>query len=710
MEQTARRGALPGFASFNSLFGYLYSMLASTAILNMPVLGGALYMVGRVVILFSRLVRPGDFRRLPRALRAVGLTLGGLSSALAFAVLLVYPLAVDMPGLWLVFALASLVLLMGQAVRLMEMRGRADRVPPVRRSVRQAEIAVLFCAVTALILFVSLDAPTAWTLLGGYALCCVFRLASVRGDTARALPEAQAAKAPPEGDLERLDRVHVYKAFRLITLITVTALQVTVILIYTFIGATSPGLLVSLLIALLCTVLSRWLTDALLARSFSRRRVEPATVLLIGLMLWFLSLVSFALRDFGPTLVWNYVTLALCISGVTMAARALETLGEAMRDIVRFALEREPGQAFAQAQAALSEYASLVGNMVALIGLMLITLVARGNIGPGSVTLAARPILLLPALVLAAAAIPGAFRFPLDSRILHKLRTFLRLKEDGETNIQLQKQLEDLVVRVRRSRYGIKLLILVLRPFFKSEVVGVEKVRPQPGVSCVFTCNHGEMWGPIVSNLFLPFSFRPWVIDEIAEPAEQSDYLLRNTVSRQKWLPNWFKPIAARMTARFLKWVTHNIDSIPVYRDNPKALAQTFRLTAEAMEAGDNILIFPENPHGENGGAAKYATEGVSRFYTGFAMVAQIYHRRTGKRAEFYPVYADKARRQMFIGEPVRFDPGPPSGDEYRRIAAHLRAEMLRMAGLAGDAAAEANGAEAIEAEANGPEAREGTA
>jgi hypothetical protein len=548
--------------------------------------------------------------------------------------------------------------------------------------VRQAEAALAFSLLAALILFLSLDSPTAWALLGGYALCCVFRLMSVRGEGDRARAEPGEGAQPAADDLSRLDHVHVYKAFRLITLITVTALQVTVVLLYTFIGAAAPGLLVSLAIALLCTALSRWLTDLLLRRGFQRRGVEPATVLLIGLALWFLSLVSFALRDFGPRLAWNYVTLSLCLSGVTMASRALDALGQAMGDIARFALEKEPGEAFQQSQAALWEYASLVGSMVALIGLTLITLSAGGAIAPGSVTLMARPLLLLPALALAAAAIPSAFRFPLDQKILLKVRTFLRLKENGEINIPLQQQVEDLVVRVRRSRWGIKLLIRALRPFFKSEVVGVDKVKPQPGVACVFTCNHGEMWGPIVSNLFLPFSFRPWVIDEIADPKEQSDYLLKNTVSRQKWLPNWFKPTAARMTVRFLKWVVRSIDSIPVYRNDPPALIRTFRLTAAAMEAGDNILIFPENPQDENGEAAHYAREGVSGFYTGFATVGRTYYSRTKKCADFYPVYADKAKRLITIGDPVRYDPAPPPAQEHARIADHLRREMLRLAGL----------------------------
>lgn len=690
MAQTARKqgstkgfGSLPGFASLNHLFSYLYCMLASTAILSRPVLGGALYMIGQVTVLFSRLVMPGDFRHLPPALRRTGIILGSLSALFALGILLVYPLAVELPLLWLVFALACLVLVMSELAVRIERTGRRRGLIKVRRVVRIGEMMLLSCGAAALILFFSQPTQTAWYLLGGYALCCIFRLITLPGAEPWLGDEQESAWLLLKED-HLLAQVNAYKVFRAVMMMTVTALQVTMILIYTFIGTTAGSLFFSLLIAFVCAIVSQWVTDLLLRRPLFRQKLAPSSTLLTGLVLWLMSLVAFLIHTMSRHLGWSYAALALCTAGVTMAGRALETLEKDMRDVVHFATGISQGAAFVRAHQALSEYAALIGGLISLLGLMLITLISGGSFSNSTISLTAQPLLLLPAAALVAAAIPAAFRLPLDRQVAEKTRTFLRLKENGETNLPLQKQLEELVVKVHRRRYGIKLVIFILRPFFYSKVIGAHSVQPEKDTSVIFTCNHGELWGPVVTNLFIPFSFRPWVIDEIAEPDQSSTYLYNNTIKRQKWIPERLKWPAARLTIAFLKWVVQSIDSIPVYRDNPRELVKTFRETATAMEAGDNILIFPENPNDQSQAQAGYLREGVGEFFKGFAMVAQIYHQRTGKRAQFYPIYADKKQHTLTFGRMTRYDPDNP-GDEKQRIADHLRAEMLRMAGLSGD-------------------------
>jgi len=673
-------GALPGLASFNQLFFYLYCMLASTAIVSRPVLGGALYMIGQVVVLFSRLLMPGDFFHLPRRMRVAGILLGALSALFSLGILLIYPLAVDLPRLWLVFALACLLIIMGELAVRIDRAGFLKGLNWVRRRVRVAEMMLLTCLVAALILFVSQPSQTAWYLLGGYALCCIFRFTSLRDSQHQVQPQREDAwKLMDEG--HQLAQVNAYKVFRFVMTLTLIALQVTMTLIYTFIGTSAGSVFMSLLIAFVCAVLAQWLTDLLLRRPLFRQKLAPSSTLLYGLFLWLASLVIFLIHTINRNLALSFSALALCTAGVTMAGRALQSLEHDMRDVVAFATGEKPGGALHSAHSALSEYAALIGGMISLLGLMLITLLGGGNITATSFNLTLQPLLLLPAAALVVAAIPAAFRIPLDRQVAEKTRTFLRLKEDGETNLPLQRQLEDMVVKVHRRRYGIKLLILVLRPFFYSKVIGAQTVRPDKDVSIIFTCNHGELWGPVVTNLFIPFSFRPWVIDEIAEPDRSSTYLYTNTIKRQKWIPERLKWPATRLTTAFLMWIMRSINSIPVYRDDPRAMIKTFRETATAMEAGDNILIFPENPNHESLEQPGYLKEGVGEFFSGFAMVAQIYHQRTGKCAQFYPIFADKKNHTLTFGEMTRYNPDY-KGDEKQRIADHLRGEMLRMAGL----------------------------
>ncbi len=680
-----RHGALqsadmPGFVNFNQLFSYLYCMLASTTLLSRPVLGGALFIIGQVVALFSRLILPGDFKRLPRVMRLTGIILGAICGLLAFAILIIYPLAVDLPLLWLVFALAFLVMAMNELAARMNRSGYRLGLIRERRMLRVAEMMLLFVGIAALLLFFSQTAQTAWYLLGGFMLCCIFRFLTLRQESPKLLDGGDEVWALLKED-SQLTQVNAYKVFRTVMMIVVTALQITMIIMFTFIGTTADSLFSSLLISLVCALLARWATGLLLRHTILFKKLEPSTTLIIGLVLWLLSLASFALHTLGRALGFSYLALALCTVGVTMAGLALETLERDMRDVVHFALGVPKDDALLRSHIALSEYAALIGGMIALVGLTLITLLSENRGTYDQLTLTIQPLLLLPALALVAAAIPFAFRVPIDRRVVQKTRTFLRLKEDGQINIPLQKQLEDLVIKVHKRRYLIRLIIIFLRPFFYSKVIGAQKVVISPDTSVIFTCNHGELWGPIVTNLFIPFSFRPWVIDEIAVPEASSTYLYNNTIKRQKWLPERLKMPVTRLVSVVLQWIMRSLDSIPVYRDNPRALVNTFRETAAAMEAGDNILIFPENPNDASQAQAGYLREGVGEFFNGFAMTAQIYYQRTGKRALFYPIFADKARHTLTFGEPTRYDPNN-KGDEKQRIADYLRGEMLRMAGL----------------------------
>ena len=117
--------------------------------------------------------------------------------------------------------------------------------------------------------------------------------------------------------------------------------------------------------------------------------------------------------------------------------------------------------------------------------------------------------------------------------------------------------------------------------------------------------------------------------------------------------------------------VTGQLECIPVYRDSPQKLRETFRLTIESMEAGDNLLVFPENP--EN----KYPSEGIGELSPGFVMLADIYWKRKKKRLRMLPMYADKKRRTITFGNIIEFNPDNNLKDEQDRII-RVTTEQIR--------------------------------
>ncbi len=682
-ETTAHRSArqparLDGMRAFSPLFDYLYCLLASTVLVREPLLGGALLMVAQVSALAMKLMRPPYLQAIDGAWRVWGWVLTALSAVVSLGLILIYPQAVELPYLWVLFFVVLLVKTRSIVATRINGILLARGVRPVQRAVRLAEVALAVSAALALLLFLSQPTDTAWYLLGGFILTSALEAISLYAAPPRALPMKPEDAGQGQA---RLSNIGAYRSFRRIAGISVIALQVSMLLGYTFIGTTAGDLLLCMGIAFVFTYLPsrlarRWLT------SRRGRKRDPANVLLGGLALWLVGLVFLGQHIQHQQPVWAFIALAWSTAGTTAAVVALQALDDAMGDVMRFALQEDPGIAEESARTLQLAFSSMIGQMITLVGLSLLLFFSNTQ---APYTFTPQPTLLTPALLLVAAALFSALRFPLLNRHRDKLRSFLMLKENGETNVALQKQLEDVVINVSRRKLGIKLVILLLRPFFYCKVVGKEHVRLDPDAACVFTCNHSEIFGPVVTNLFIPFTFRPWVISEMAVMEETAEYLYTYTFKRQRWLPERWKRPLSRLVTPPLNWVMASIDCIPVYRNRPRDLINTFRESAAAMEAGDNLLIFPEDPNDPSLGKNGYVREGVGPFFRGFVNVAQIYHRRTGKSAQFYPLFADKKRRRLTFGEPIRYNPDNPPADEQERVSGHLWREMDRLSRMGGN-------------------------
>jgi hypothetical protein len=77
----------------------------------------------------------------------------------------------------------------------------------------------------------------------------------------------------------------------------------------------------------------------------------------------------------------------------------------------------------------------------------------------------------------------------MNNRHFEKLRRFLNLS-DGD-NPALKKQLDDVVVRKHKNRFGVKLIVLFLRPLYYHKVLGRENAAGYEEGSLVLVCNHG---------------------------------------------------------------------------------------------------------------------------------------------------------------------------------------------------------------------------
>ncbi len=674
----ARRGKQPVFwqvFSVSVLFHFIYCLMGSESLLGFPVVGGSLYLFGRVAVVFTGMQRPPRSNVL--SIKERILTWGCLAVPLLLLplALTVLPISLNDPALWVLSAVAVLLTLrMTAAAYLIEKDFLGGR--PVRTAFRRlAILEALFALPLPFLFLFCLETPTALALLGGALLGTAVEMTELWRER-----RALRASAPEDfRELEVLRHVPAYRRFQDVTVVVAAALQVT--MAFEFAMATAlndtPLAAMAMIAVLLLAVM---LTD-LIHRRIEKEKSDPGNILIMGIAVWLYGIVWYV-RLFDTFVQGDaYLALGLSAFGGAVCVRTLGYMDIRMRDVASFAMKHPPTGAYDWALRTRTELSSLTGQVISLIGLTLLDIFAAGRLPDtlpaflGSVS----PVLTLPVMILVVLALVAAIRFPLTARHLAKLEHYMSLTRRGESNEALQNQLENVILKKSLKHYGIRIIIHILRPCFYHRVYGREKIKMDPQGAAVFVCNHGEIYGPVAATLFVPYSPRPWVTHQIVDKREIADYLYTMNFSRQKWIPKRLqKGLAYKFAGPVLAWLIGSLEPIPVFLNDPAKLRKTFRETINAMAAGDSILLFPENSATSE--THHYVREGISDFFTGFAMIGQLYYRKTGLCCQFIPVYCNQKKRTVTFGEGVRYDPDNSPAEETERLTEELQARIRALA------------------------------
>ncbi len=661
----------------DSLYAFLYCTLASNVLLNQPIMGGSLYLAGHAAVIFLHSRRQLRREIISPALRRTGFFMAIGIALLSLVIMAIAPITIESEDFWLLAALVLCILLRPEITRYSLEKSAVEKRRTGGILGRLCLIQLAFLPPMALMLFLSpMGKGAAWSLLGGYVVSGLLEsltLSNVRYTLTGYTDEEKET-------LQQLSGVHAYRMYQNTAIGITAALQITLVIVYTYLAVTADRLIVSMALALLCTYAAYFATDALLKKRIRKTR-DQSILTCVGLAIWLGGLVNFISTLDHPTLWQSSLSLVLCTVGATVCTRSMSRMEKDMQRVAIFGLGRNPGSLTDASMHIRLQYATLLGQLLSLIGLLLISIFARGDFPADWETLflSFSPLLTLPAVCLVTVALIFALSFPMTYEHMAKLRHYLDLQEKGEENTPLKNQLEAVVIKKSLKRYGIRLIILLIRPFYRHKVLGREHVKPDKDIPCIFVSNHGEIYGPVVNVLFVPYSFRPWTTFEMIDPALIADRVCGGFLKEQKVLPKKFCFfLVDKIAAPFLSWIMRQVESIPVYHDNPRKLMLTFRETVAAMEAGDNILIFPENPAADG----KYRKEGVSEFFSGFTLTGQMYHARTGKCCQFIPLYANKEKRTITFGTPTRYNPDNAPADESQRLCTVLRQEMIRLSQL----------------------------
>ena len=677
---TRTRGDGAVVTALGGLYAFIFCMMISSALTNMPIYGGALYMCGRVTTVFLS-AYVGDAAYLAPAAKRWRGALLALLLLMNLCVVVVYPISWGSPSLWMVFV-TVLIMMLRDAVCRWLMRQEISRKMDEQLYLALMTLShILAALVMSVTLLYNLPRMTALIMLGGYLLCGAMAGYSARKERQQLRGAIDPAEEPLAALILQVRSANAFKAFERLSATVCVALELTLVVMYAYLAATEQQLLPCMVLAVLTTLAFREAAEFLMRRQERRRLSDPTNVMLLGLLMWLGGLWIFgkALDEGGISLTNTYLCLGLCSAGSTLCGTCLQRMEQAAAGVAMFTSGGSvPG--YGQMRAAGQELALLLGEMLALTALTVLCFLTGSDLPRDAAQLAARfhPVMVVPALLTVLAAILCALRFPLSSHYMHKLARFLSIRQSGGDNPALEKQLEEVVVRRHRQPLAIRAFMAALRPFFRHKLKGIGNIVQDENNPIVFLCNHGEIYGPVAAMLFIPVPVRPWVISNMTTSVEEvAEYLMKYTFGPMTWLGRLRWPVA-RALGRLSVWAMRHLEAIPVYRHKPRELMTTFRRSVEAMEAGDNLLIFPENPDATE--VPGYQHGGMGDMYRGFPMLAQVYYNRTGKRCRFLPMYAHKGLRTLSFGEPILYDPDPDPMVERDRIVEEATRQMREMA------------------------------
>lgn len=271
-----------------------------------------------------------------------------------------------------------------------------------------------------------------------------------------------------------------------------------------------------------------------------------------------------------------------------------------------------------------------------------------------------------------------ALRQPLDNKSKEKLQVYY---EQNTSDDVVHESLKNQLIRKYRVRVGVKVIATFVRPFLHLKVYGKEHLK-QGEYPSIFICNHGIIYGPIAAVLYLPTYFRPWIDRKMLDCELSAEEMYGRMFFRLPLLSEKAKRKISCRIAKIVTWALNSFNPIAVERDNLRNVMSTFNLTIDALQEGDNILIFPERPHKvEYDGVETvvHETKDVGNLFTGFANLGKLYYQKCKKCLHFYPIYADKNKHTFRIGEPVIYNPENNSQEEKQRIAMTLQSKMKEL-------------------------------
>ena len=213
-------------------------------------------------------------------------------------------------------------------------------------------------------------------------------------------------------------------------------------------------------------------------------------------------------------------------------------------------------------------------------------------------------------------------------------------------------------------------LAKIIKAFYiKAHIEGIHRVLK--GTNAVVVANHLGSFGPLALMTSLTHKLHPWVVQEVTNLKDCAAYIRKDFVEKELRLQSFVGRELSRIIGRICVQLMAYLKAIPVYRRS-REIHKTFEISLSYLKSKRALLVFPENDESK-------MREDLCMLNTGFIRMAKWLYETTQRVLTFYPVAINKEVRGIRVGEPIRFDPGAPFGEERMRIKEYLERSISCM-------------------------------
>lgn len=230
---------------------------------------------------------------------------------------------------------------------------------------------------------------------------------------------------------------------------------------------------------------------------------------------------------------------------------------------------------------------------------------------------------------------------------------------------------------MKKNNYGRLFLFCrwIVRLFIRRYEMDLTRVNQDKPV--VYVSHHQNLIGPFYVYLSSPELIRVWMLHVFLDREACYKHYKNYTFTKRFGLNKTIAGIIAYLVSYFITCLMKSGRGLPVYRGTREIL-KTFQISVEALQKGENIVIFPDIDYQDSGSEVK-------EMYEGFLFIEKYYFRKTKEHVQFVPLYVSRNMKKIIAGEAILFSGKESFRKESKQVLKQIQNQLNQMAKDCGD-------------------------